>query len=318
MSQAGRFALLMQCAEPISNMEYIALLLQAVERLSHFAAKSALAITGLGRSSVEELYTDGVISTPGDIFRLKKKKDLLEGRPGWGKQSTAKLLEAIEGENKPPGLPSADGPDCFILFSASRSVPMERLLIGLGVPGLGDKSARLLASEFHGDMGELWQSLLSASRTEGKTEAEAEGGPRAALEERLLRIEGFGPLTVQSLFSFASEKDTQRMVDDLLSEVYVTGVGSKVVATTEDTMGALEGLRVVITGRLTDMTRSEAEALVKSQGGIASSTITKNTNLVVCGADPGPSKLEKCQKLGLRVVDEAHFRNLCDSSSHKF
>ena len=100
---------------------------QAVERLRHFVSRNAFDIEGLGDKRVAELLEDKLIKTPGDIFRLKQHRAALEEREGWGKQSVAKLLDAIE---------------------ARRQISLERFIYALGIPQVGEATARLLARNY--------------------------------------------------------------------------------------------------------------------------------------------------------------------------
>jgi len=159
----------------------------------------------------------------------------------------------------------------------SKEVALDRFIYALGIPHVGERTAELLAQKF----GSI-EALQNAS------------------EEELSTIEGIGPIVARSITSFFKH-DGSRMLQALLDAGIKpigpeTGVASKV----------LEGKTFVITGTLSSMTRAEAEQKIRELGGVALPNVSRKTNYLVVGSEPG-SKLEKAKKLGVPIIDEAQF-----------
>src|SRR5262249_5710385 len=114
---------------------------QAVERLKHFASREAFDIDGLGEQRIDELWTDKLIKSPGDIFRLHRHQSALAEREGWGSLSAKKLIDAIE---------------------ARRTIPLDRFIYALGIPQVGHTTARLLARHYKSL--ERWRQDMIAAK----------------------------------------------------------------------------------------------------------------------------------------------------------
>lgn len=226
---------------------------QQSRKLAHFAGKSALDMSGMGRETVRTLMEHNLISDFDDLFELIK--DELLTLEGFEETKAAKLIKAIE---------------------AATKVPLDRLLIGLGIPHVGEETAFLLATRFN---------TIAALR--------------AAKEESLSRIEGIGPIIGRSVHTWFAQKENQSLVVRLQKHLKIT----KVVA---PAAGPLTGKTVVITGTLPILSREEAEARVRRAGGKTASTVSAKTSFVVAGENPG-SKLVAANKLGVPVIDEAGF-----------
>jgi DNA ligase (NAD+) len=171
-------------------------------------------------------------------------------------------------------------------IAASKKNSLARLLYAIGIPFVGERTAQLLAARF-GSM----QRLREASR------------------EELLTVEEVGPKIAEGVREFFSESANRRLIDHLSA----VGVRMK-----EDRVAPksakLAGMTFVFTGTLARRSREEAEALVESHGGNAASSVSKKTNYVVVGADPG-SKLDKAKSLSVPILDEAQFDKLLSSKS---
>ncbi len=155
---------------------------QRVERLRHFVSRNAFDIEGLGEKHIVAFWTDKLIESPADIFRLGEHKADLEQREGWGKQSVANLLKAIE---------------------ARRTIALDRFLYALGIRHVGEVTARDLAKAYG-----TFDALFHALKTE-------EG------RQELQSISGIGPVVAQALEDFFGEKHNRDVVHDLLREVTV-------------------------------------------------------------------------------------------------
>ncbi len=208
---------------------------QRHERLRHFVSRLAFDIEGLGSERIELFAGEGLIVTPGDIFRLKAHREALVARKGFKAKSVDNLLAAIE---------------------ARRSVGLDRFLYALGIRHVGEVTARDLARAF-GSAEALRDAALAAS-----SDPEAMG--------RLTDIGGIGPVVAEALVDFFAEPHNQATFDDLLGEVTPEPLAAaKVTALTGETVvftGALTGLT-------RDEARAQAEALgAKVAGSVSART----------------------------------------------
>jgi DNA ligase (NAD+) len=224
-----------------------------LEELIHFTARSAMDIRGLSEQRVRQLLEAGLISDPATLYDLSE--DVLSALPRLGDKSAQQLVAAIE---------------------ASKAQPLSRLLFGLGIPDVGEETAKLLARRF----GTI--EALQSARTE---DVEA--------------IHGVGPSIAASVSGWFASADNRALVRALAKR----GVNT-VEPKRAEAEGALLGKKVVITGTLPSLGRTEAKELVEGAGGKVTDSVSKNTDFLVCGADAG-SKLDKAKALGVEVIDEA-------------
>jgi DNA ligase (NAD+) len=224
------------------------------EELLHFASRGVMNIEGLGDAMVGQLLAAGLVKTIPDLYRLAEKKEKLLELERVGEKSAQALLDEIE---------------------RSKGAPLARVLYGLGIRFVGERTAQLLAAHF-GSM----DALIAASAEE--LEAVNEVGPRVA----------------QAIVEFFAEEKNRSLVDKL-REAGLTFTAEKKVTTS-----TLEGLTFVLTGTLPTMTREEAKELIESAGGKVSGSVSKKTSYVVAGEEAG-SKLDKANSLGVKVLDEA-------------
>jgi len=165
-------------------------------------------------------------------------------------------------------------------IAASKTRPLDRLIYALGIRHVGGTVAGILASEF-GSLEALQQ----------------------ADQARLSAIPGIGPVIAQSIYTFFQQEQTRRLLEKLRE----AGVRPREPERVEVTEGFFTGKTVVFTGSLGEMTREEAERLVKAQGGKATSNVSSRTDYVVVGEDPG-SKYQKAQELGIPTLTPEEFR----------
>ena len=221
---------------------------QQFERLRHFASRPALDIEGLGEKSIAEFMELGWLAKgPGDIFRLRYRRDDLIGREGWQGKSVDNLLAAIEAKREPDA---------------------ARLLFGLGIRHVGAVTARDLMKHFH----ELPRLRAIAER--------AHAGDAEAVAE-LTSIDGIGGAVVEALGDFFHEAHNRAVWDDLLGEVSPPRFE---VATRSS---AVSGKTVVFTGKLETMSREEAKAQAERLGAKAAGSVSAKTDLVVAGPGAG-------------------------------
>ncbi len=249
---------------------------QAVERLIHFASRDAFDIEGLGERNIAAFWHDGLIKTPGDIFRLKKREtDLLE-REGWGAKSVDNLLAAIE---------------------SRRTIPLERFIYALGIPQVGEATARLLASRY--DSLKNWRGSMEQAAAE-RSLAPEERKPDQVGQTyaELCNISGIGTSMADDITAFFMEDHNETVLDDLDEELTVEDF---VQPATGDSKVA--GKTVVFTGTLDTMTRGEAKARAESLGAKVAGSVSAKTDYVVIGADAG-SKADKAKALGVTILSE--------------
>lgn len=226
---------------------------QQARRLIHFAGKGALDIGGMGRETVRILMEHNLISNFDDIFELTK--DELLALEGFEEKKADNLIKAI---------------------IAAKKVPLDRLLIGCGIPHVGGETAYLLATHLN---------TLAALR--------------AASEESLSNIDGIGPIIGRSVAQWFADKSNRALLARLQRQLEIT----KVVALKK---GPLTGQTVVITGTLPTLSRGKAEASVRRAGGKVAASVSSKTSFVVAGESAG-SKLAKAEQLGVSVMNEAEF-----------
>jgi DNA ligase (NAD+) len=220
---------------------------QVVERLRHFAMRTAFDIEGLGEKNVEELHGLGWLKRPGDVFRLKDHAAILAKRDGWGEKSVEKLLAAIE---------------------ARRRVPFDRFVFALGIRQVGEATARLLAQ--HYETLSKWRAAMIAV---------ARGDETARAE--LLAIDQVGEALVGDIAAFFAEKHNLEALDDLADFVEAAPLEKP------KTDSPVAGKTIVFTGTLEKMSRDEAKARAQSLGAKVAGSVSKKTDLVVAGPGAG-------------------------------
>ncbi len=168
----------------------------------------------------------------------------------------------------------------------AKNPPLARLIFALGIRHVGEHLAQLLAAEFG--------SLEALSRAD---------------EARLEAIEEVGPQVAESIISFFATPANK----DLLARLESAGLRPRALIPDQGEASPLRGRTLVLSGTLERMTRAEAKARIISAGGKVASSVSRRTDFLVCGAEPG-SKLTKAQELGVRVLDEAGLMNLLSPS----
>jgi DNA ligase (NAD+) len=224
----------------------------------HFASRSVMNIEGLGESLVNQLHQAGLIKNIADIYTLKDKREQILALERVGEKSVDNLLDEIE---------------------KSRKLPLERVILGLGIGQVGTRTAELLAEHF-GSMDEL----MSASA------------------EQLQEVQDVGPSVSASVREFFDEPSNIKLIDRL--RPFLTFKGVKKVRGT-----ALAGKTFVLTGTLPNLSRDAAKKMIEDAGGKVSGSVSKKTDYVVAGEDAG-SKLDKARDLGVKVIDEAEMVEL--------
>ena len=239
---------------------------QAVERLRHFVSRHCFDVEGLGEKHITAFWQDGLIRQPGDIFRLDP--EIIAKREGWGEVSANKLIAAID---------------------ERRRISLERFINALGIPQVGEATARLLARHY--------RSLAAWRR-----EMEAARDPESEAYRGLIDIGGIGESMAADVIGFFAEPHNRAVLDDLAREVTVLDYEGP----RQRAASSLVGKTIVFTGVLQSMSRSEAKARAEGLGANVTSSVSAKTDYVVTGADPG-SKATKAATLGVKLLDEAEW-----------
>ncbi len=230
---------------------------QLKETIRHFASRRAMDIEGLGDRHVEQFVDTGLVKDVADLYTLDREKVLSLER--WAEKSVDNLLAAID---------------------ASRRPKLDRLIYALGIRGVGEHMARVLAKRF----GSI-DALSSAS------------------VEELTDVHEVGPETAGSLRQFFTEKHNL----DVLEKLRKAGV--EFPHSDKKASGRLAGKVFLFTGGLSSFTRDEAKEAVEAEGAEAASSVGKRVDYVVAGTEPG-SKYEKAKAAGLKIIDEQEFKRL--------
>jgi DNA ligase (NAD+) len=223
------------------------------EVIRHFASKYALDIDGLGEKLVAQLVESGMVTDVSDIYRLTIEQ--LAGLERMGTKSATNLHAAIQAKKEPP---------------------LDRLILGLGIPQVGERTAGVLAERF--------ASLEALT---------------AADEEALTAIRDIGPETAREIRAFFTLPQNL----DTLHKLREVGLQPSPVAPRAARGGPLRGKSLVITGTLS-APRDDVVVRIEAAGGKVTGGLSKKTDYLVAGADPG-SKLDKARQLGVAVLDEA-------------
>ena len=165
-------------------------------------------------------------------------------------------------------------------IEGTKQAPLAKFITALGIRHVGAQTAVALADAF--------QSLEAL---------------RDATEEELLKIPDIGLTVSESILAYFADEDNLKQLDDFAS------LGVHPVYVNHDN-APLKGQSFVVTGTLTDLGREEAEDLLREKGATVTSSVTKNTTALIAGAKPGASKVTKAEKLGIKVISEAEFREL--------
>jgi len=228
------------------------------ESLLHWASRKAMKIDGFGERLVDQLVEKDLVRDVSGLYSLTQEQ--LEALERMGTKSAANLLKEIE---------------------ASRSLEFWRLLFGLGIRHVGERTAQILAKHFR-----------SIERLE------------KASQEELEQVHEVGPKLAESIFKFLKQPENRELIKRLRDARLP--MKSETVED-EQPEQIFAGKTFVLTGTLDGMTRDEATALIEQRGGRVSSSVSKKTSFVLAGRDAG-SKLEKARDLGVQILDEQAFR----------
>ena len=237
-----------------------------IRKIIHFVGKKGFNIEGVGKKIVEQLVNEGVISDAADIFELKRGD--LEPLERFAEKSAENLLGAVE---------------------KGKKISLEKFLFALGIRYLGEEGAVLTGRS------------LEKLREIGEIGGIVEVFPKIMAED-WMKIKGIGPKAAESLNSwFNNEKNL-----DLLRRMSEAGVKIIFPKKSQIASSKFRGITFVLTGELENWTRDEAKDTIRKEGGKISSSVSKKTDYVLIGKNPG-SKYEKAKKLGVKVLSESEF-----------
>ena len=229
-----------------------------IEGLIHYASRDAMNIDGLGERIIEDFFNFGFISRISDIYKLENHRKDLITLDGYGNKSVANLLDAIDD---------------------SKNNSLEKLIFGLGIPHVGAKTAKILASNF-----KTLDNLMSASF------------------ERLVSINDIGEIIAKSILTFFATDSNKEEIERLKRLNVNMNYLGKEISENENFINK----SFVLTGSLTKYSRDEAKEIIESLGGKTVDSVSSKTSVVIVGDKPG-SKYEKAKKLGIDIWTEDEF-----------
>ena len=236
---------------------------QSYEALKHFVSRGAMDMEGVGESLCEALLDSGLVKDPADLYSLTLEQLLTLER--MADKSASNVLAAID---------------------ASRSRPLPRVLIALGIPHVGGETAELLAQRY--------------------PDIDALAGASA---EELVEINAIGPIIAESVAEFFQNQANLSIINKLRE----AGVNLKSDEVTVSGPGPWVGTTFVVTGALDSYSRDQAHSLIKGLGGSAVSSVSKKTTYLLAGANAG-SKLARAQSLGIPIIDEGAFTQMVEDA----
>ena len=233
---------------------------QVKGKIEHFVTRKAMNIN-MGPETVEDLYHAGYVRNVADLYTLRTV-DLLR-LERWAEKSAKNLMDSLE---------------------ASKQVPFERVLYGLGIRYVGETVAKRLAYAY-GNMEHLEQASL----------------------ESLIQTDEIGERIAQSVIDFFADERNRNMIDRLKEYGLQMALQEDAPATRSE---KLNGLAFVISGTFTRHSRDEYKAMIEQNGGKNTGSISGKTDYLLAGANMGPAKLAKAEKMGIKIINEEEFLNI--------
>jgi len=231
-------------------------------RIEHFVQRDAMEIEGLGFQIIEIFIGKGFISNYADIYDLHKhRKELLE-LERFGEKSITNILNGID---------------------QSKEKPFDKVLFGLGIRHIGERTAKVLAKHF----GSI-DKLMSAS------------------QEEINEVHEIGPKISESVANFFADKHNLKLVERLRKAGLKFEIDKSI---TQKINPLFNNKTFVLTGTLEKYKREEAGKIIEALGGKTSSSVSKKTDFLLAGSDAG-SKLDKAKSLGVKILDEDEFEKM--------
>jgi len=229
-------------------------------------SRAAFDIRGMGKKNAERFLKEGIIADQADIFTISEER--VAKLEGFGEVSAKKIMEEVE---------------------RKKQVTLTRFILALGILHVGEETAQLLAERAARELKVKGGKLKAGEITDFFQ--------RQTLEE-LQEIQDIGPKVAESIYEWWRDKENLKLVEKLeRNGVVIEASGVKAGD------GKLKGKIFVLTGSLADITREEAKAKIREKGGDISSSVSRNTDYVVAGEEPG-SKYDKAKELGVKIIGE--------------
>lgn len=248
-----------------------------LRRLTHWASKSAMDIDGLGPKIVEHLAGEGLVRDASDLYKLTEGD--LKPLERFADKSAENLIKAIE---------------------EKKEVELPRFLYALGIRHVGEETAELLAKQ-------ITNYKLQITNKAQISISEMLKFYQKLTVEDLEKLEDIGPKVAESIYEWFHNSHNL----DFLHKLEKNGVAIKPLKIVKKDL-KLANKTFVLTGSLSGLTRDEAKAKIRELGGDVSLSVSKNTDFVVAGAEPG-NKYDKAKKLGVKIVDDEEFLDMIKS-----
>ena len=233
-----------------------------VKSFSHFVSRNAMNIDGLSEATIEKFIDEGILDELPDLYSLEKKREQISTLPGFGEKSYDNLIAAID---------------------ASRHTDMWRLISGLGIPNVGDATAKMIARYFHNDMEAV----------------------KNATVENYVEIDKIGQVIAEGIVRYFDNEKNCVIIERLMKELTFREEAS-------DTMQDLEGKVFVITGSLNHFdNRNQLKELIESRGGTVTGSVSAKTSYLINNdVNSSSSKNKKAKSLGVPIISEEEFLNM--------
>ena len=235
-----------------------------IEKLIHYASRNALNIEGMGDEIIEDFYNEGFVRDIPDFYKLRNHYNEIMKLEGYGHKKINKLLESIE---------------------ASKTLPLDKLLFGLGISGIGSKTAKILAEKYL-----TIDNLMKADATE------------------LQNIKDIGFILANNIANYFDSLKNKDLIDELKT------FGVNMSYEKDETLNheLFTDRKFVITGTIEGITRDEIKAIIEKFGGSTSDSVSSKTDVVIVGENAG-SKLEKAQKLNIEIWNQDKIKGILET-----
>jgi len=226
-------------------------------RIEHFVGRKAMYIN-IGEETVNQFYAAGLIRDAADLYTVKAPDILRLER--WARKSVDNFMDSVR---------------------ESKKTPYERVIFALGIPDVGETTAKRLAGAFHNI-----DALMNASL------------------EQLSAVEDIGTTIAQSIIDFFAEPVNLKLVERLREYGLQFELDETALANRSNT---LEAKTFVISGTFARPSRDEYKAMIERNGGKNTGSVSAKTDFIIAGENMGPAKLEKATKLGIKIISEDEF-----------
>lgn len=234
---------------------------QIKEKIKHFVQRRAMDIDGLGKETIELLYNHKLIHNIADLYALRVE-DMIH-LEGLGLKSAKKILDGLE---------------------ASKKIPFERVLYGIGIRHVGETVAK-----------KITQKLLTIDEIMNSN------------VEYLISIDEIGEKIAHSVFAFFKSDENKELIERLRNYGLQFTNDKDLLQNLSE---KLKGLRIVISGTFSKHSRSELKNLIEQNGGKNASSVSRSTNYLLAGENIGPQKLAKANEYGIKIISEDEFINM--------